>query len=167
MKIKGVLALAVLFLLFSGCQSAGAIRASGAARIAAEVKKAGNIKNLCAVPGETAEGIYAMEAEEIFRAFYGLEQGDCAEMCAYLAKNAMQVDEVAIFTCETDAQLNKAKLAVAERLYAQMQRYKTVSDALYSRLADARYGQCGKYYYLIVALADCADAAENRILESE
>lgn len=165
MRTNRVLALFFLFLLFSGCTMPGAIRGSRAQRIAAEVKKAGNIKNLSAVPGQEAQQIYAMEDGEIFAALYGLEEGDCAEMCAYLADNAMHVDEIAIFTCENDAQLDKAKLAVAQRLYAQMERYKDVSDMLYQRLADARYGVSGKYYYLIVARAECADAAEKRVLE--
>lgn len=165
MKICRAFALLCLLLLLSGCAAGGVIRGSGAQRVAAEVKKAGNIKNLCTVPGQAAQEIYAMESDAIFSALYGLKEGDCAQMCAYLAETAMNVDEVAIFTCETDAQLDKAKLAVAQRLYTQMQQYQDVSQKLYQRLADAHYGSSGKYYYLIVAEKKSADAAEKRILE--
>ena len=142
-----------------------AIRGSGAERVAAEVKKAGNLEGLCVVPGETAQNQYAMESSQIFFTLYGLNTEDCAEMCAYLAKNAMDVNEIAIFAFENEEQLNKVKLAVSKRLYTQMKQYQGLSETLYNRLADARYGVSGRYYYLIVAEKECADAAEKRILE--
>ncbi|MBQ3879886.1 MAG: hypothetical protein II727_06240, partial [Oscillospiraceae bacterium] len=62
-----------------------------------------------------------------------------------------------------EASLSRAKLAVSERLRVQMEKYRDSAPELYARLADARFGQKGKWYYLIVAEKKSADAAEKRM----
>ncbi len=142
--LLGLLLLAAL----SGCGARGQIEALRTQRLAQSLVRAGNIRNL--------------RAAEDPRAVYGLTEG---EVCAYLAAYALSADEAAVFFCPDEASLSRAKLAVSERLRAQMALYRESVPELYARLADARFGQAGKWYYLIVAEKKSADAAERRIGE--
>lgn len=145
MKKPGlVLLISALIFLLSGCGAElGALRTQ---RIAQSLVRAGNIRGL------------ALCADA--KALYGLAEG---EVCAYTARWALDADEVAVFACPDEASLSRAKLAVSEHLRVQMEKYRDSAPELYARLADARFGQKGKWYYLIVAEKKSAEAAEKRM----
>ena len=157
--------LLALALILSACSALDARLPGGTERIARQLVRAGNIKNLCSVPGTQAQEIYGCESDaEILNKLYGLRPQHCDAYCLYLPKYALDACEVAIFSFSNDYQLDRIKLAVSRRLASQMEAYRE-HDALYRMLADARYGESGGYYYLIIAPSKSADAAEKKMLE--
>ena len=161
---KRISAMALLFLFLSSCAVFGT--GSDAEHAALAAVRAGNIKNLCVLTEQDAQEIYgARDADALLYSLYGLHASDCAGFCVYLPRRAMQVDEAAVFTFEDLKQLEKLKLAVSYRLSTQMETFRDF-DGLYARLADARYGQVGNYYYLVIASEKSADAAEAKIWEA-
>ena len=157
--------LLALALVLCSCSALDARLPGGTQRIARQVVRAGNIKNLCSVPGTQAQEIYGCESDgEILRQLYGLRPQHCDAYCLYLPKYALDVCEAAVFSFSNGYQLERIKLAVSRRLAAQMSLYRE-HDELYRMLADARYGESGGYYYLIIAPAKSADAAEKKMLE--
>ena len=161
---KRCLLLSVLLLLLSSCSVFDI--GTEAERMALAAVRARNIKNLCALTEQDAQKIYdTQDSGTLLYLLYGLHASDCADFCVFLPRRALQVDEAAVFMFDDLKQLEKIKLAVSRRLSAQMEAFRDF-DGLYARLADARYGQAGNCYYLIIAPGKSADAAEEKIREA-
>lgn len=160
--IKRVLLTVILLSVLASCVPAGLRPAQNAQETAFGIIRAANIKNLCLVSENEAQEIYGMDENKLAGSLYGLSEYDESKLCIYLPKNALSVNEIAVFACTSDSELDRAKLAVSYRLSALMDTYRGVPP-LYERLADARYGKCGDHYYFIVASAKKADAAEMYI----